>query len=215
MRGVRLEEGGMKVWGRHRWVAFVVGALLLVPSIGAFSQCYNDVLVSAPGTWWADLALPFDSMVEGHPWFRISSGGIYASVIWRDWVCSGAGGWWLSLYYNQPDGCTANYTNPSHAITPPTTGWDLWYTSGSQCGSFTGLPLPSVSGGTPGDTTAPVLTAPPDTSIECDGALHPDTTGWATATDNCDPNPSITYTDRYGHFGGPCRAGYFLSLIHI
>jgi len=199
----------MRFPGRRCWAIIAAGALVLALGIVSLAQCYDDVLVSAPGTWWEDLSLPYDSMVEGHPWFRLSAGGIYASVVWHDWVCSGAGGWCLSLYYNHPDGCSAYYTNPSHAIIPPITGWDLWYVTGTQCGAFTGLPVPAVSGGESTDTTPPVLTVPPQTSIECDESLHPDNTGWATATDTCDPNPSVTYTDRYGYFAGPCRGGYF------
>jgi len=56
------------------------------------------------------------------------------------------------------------------------------------------------------ETTPPVLTIPPDYTIECDGSDHPDITGWATATDNCDPNPTVTYSDWYG-YGGRCGGG--------
>jgi hypothetical protein len=45
------------------------------------------------------------------------------------------------------------------------------------------------------DTTAPVLTVPADVTIKCGQSTEPSNTGEATATDNCDPNPVITYSD--------------------
>jgi hypothetical protein len=41
------------------------------------------------------------------------------------------------------------------------------------------------------DTTDPVLTCPPDIAFECEMGDP----GVATATDNCDPNPDVDYTD--------------------
>jgi len=49
------------------------------------------------------------------------------------------------------------------------------------------------------ETTPPVLTIPPDITINCDDSDHPDVTGWATVTDTCDPNPTLTYSDQYGY----------------
>lgn len=45
------------------------------------------------------------------------------------------------------------------------------------------------------DNTPPVITCPPNVSIECSSSTDPDSTGFATATDNCDATPSITYSD--------------------
>jgi large repetitive protein len=46
------------------------------------------------------------------------------------------------------------------------------------------------------DTTRPVLVCPADTVITCDTDFDPMNTGFATATDNCDPNPTTpTFTD--------------------
>jgi len=45
------------------------------------------------------------------------------------------------------------------------------------------------------DEVAPVLNCPADTTISCASSILPDVTGSATAVDNCDPNPVITWSD--------------------
>ena len=45
------------------------------------------------------------------------------------------------------------------------------------------------------DSMLPFLTCPSDITIECDASTDPANTGMATATDNCDASPSITFTD--------------------
>jgi len=46
------------------------------------------------------------------------------------------------------------------------------------------------------DTIPPVITCPPDYFAICgECAIEPATTGMATATDNCDPSPVITWED--------------------
>jgi hypothetical protein len=41
----------------------------------------------------------------------------------------------------------------------------------------------------------PVITCPADVTIECGESTLPDNTGYATATGECDPSPTITYSD--------------------
>ncbi len=52
------------------------------------------------------------------------------------------------------------------------------------------------------DTTAPEVTCPSDTTVECDASTDPNDTGVATATDNCDPAPVVDYSDSVA--GGSC-----------
>ncbi len=45
------------------------------------------------------------------------------------------------------------------------------------------------------DTTPPSITCPSDRTIECDEPTDPSNTGSASATDTCDPNVTIIFTD--------------------
>ncbi len=56
------------------------------------------------------------------------------------------------------------------------------------------------------DTLAPVMTCPPDLTIECTVNTLPGTTGAATATDNCDISPTIISSDVT--VAGPCPQTY-------
>jgi len=48
------------------------------------------------------------------------------------------------------------------------------------------------------DNVPPVLTCAADTTVECGADPDPATTGQTTATDNCDPAPTVTYEDWVG-----------------
>ena len=65
------------------------------------------------------------------------------------------------------------------------------WTATDACGnSSTCLQLITVQ-----DTTPPVISCPSDITIQCDDDTSPASTGVATATDNCDPSPEITFDD--------------------
>jgi len=60
------------------------------------------------------------------------------------------------------------------------------------------------------DNTAPVITCPADALVGCDASTHPDDTGYATATDNLDDNPAVTYADSaFTQTDGCTYTGYF------
>ena len=56
------------------------------------------------------------------------------------------------------------------------------------------------------DDTAPIVTCPSNITIECSDDFTPAGAGYATSTDNCDPNPTETYTD--ATINGNCPDNY-------
>jgi len=58
------------------------------------------------------------------------------------------------------------------------------------------------------DTTAPVITCPPNAVVNSTNPA-PAQTGTATATDNCDPNPVVTYSDAVAP--GSCAGSYVIT----
>jgi hypothetical protein len=45
------------------------------------------------------------------------------------------------------------------------------------------------------DSVPPMITCPADITLQCTDGLGLEETGMATATDNCDPAPILTFTD--------------------
>ncbi len=59
------------------------------------------------------------------------------------------------------------------------------------------------------DTTPPVVTCPSGITIECSDDFTPDGAGYATSTDNCDPDPTETFTDAI--VDGNCPDNYSIE----
>ena len=55
------------------------------------------------------------------------------------------------------------------------------------------------------EDTPPAITCPPDLQVDCAFDLTPDATGYAAATDNCDPDPAIAYSDISTPGADPCN----------
>ncbi len=65
-----------------------------------------------------------------------------------------------------------------------------------ECGAAdTAVTLVTVNLNTP-----PVITCPPDITIDCSASTEPANTGYATATDDNDPSPTISYSDVVGDY---------------
>ena len=47
------------------------------------------------------------------------------------------------------------------------------------------------------DDTAPVVTCPTDAGIDCNASTAPAVAGYASATDTCDPNPTVVFADSF------------------
>ncbi|MFH1220889.1 MAG: hypothetical protein V1694_10605, partial [Candidatus Eisenbacteria bacterium] len=63
------------------------------------------------------------------------------------------------------------------------------------------------------DTTDPDITCPSDIRVAYGESTEPSHTGSATATDNCDPSPRITYGDQI--LGGPCPQSYSIARTWV
>lgn len=63
------------------------------------------------------------------------------------------------------------------------------------------------------DSVAPVISCPADVTIQCSGSTDPTSTGNATATDNCDATPLVTFSDVTA--GGSCPQGIAITRTWV
>ncbi|MEI6750133.1 MAG: Ig-like domain-containing protein, partial [Bacteroidota bacterium] len=81
------------------------------------------------------------------------------------------------------------------------------WTATDNCGNFSTCPQTI----TVHDITAPVITCPADITVNCEDSSVPASTGTATATDNCDAAPVVTFVDVTTP--GSCAGNYVITRI--
>ncbi|HZV44030.1 MAG TPA: prealbumin-like fold domain-containing protein, partial [Saprospiraceae bacterium] len=79
------------------------------------------------------------------------------------------------------------------------------WTSADHCGNSSNC----VQTITVIDNVGPVVSCPPNVTVQCTGNTLPANTGTATSTDNCDPTPVITSTD--ATVAGSCPQAYIIT----
>jgi PKD repeat protein len=95
-----------------------------------------------------------------------------------------------SYSWTGPAGFSSNEQNPMiPGATADSVG--MYVVAVTNVGSCTGQASTTVEM----DSTKPVLSVPPDTTVECGAETDPMVTGQASATDNTDPAPSVAYSD--------------------
>ena len=152
-------------------------------------------LYDAPGTYTVTLLATSSGVsnsatgtvtVYDNPTASASNGGPYCPS--ETIELSAAGG--TSYSWSGPNGFTSSLQNPTianvsslHAGTYTVT---VTGTGGCSDQASTTVDI---------DTTPPILTTPPDVTIECGDATDPAQMGQASATDTDDPTPTVTYSD--------------------
>jgi hypothetical protein len=85
------------------------------------------------------------------------------------------------------------------------------WTATDHCGNTAATPCTQTI--TVVDTGKPTVTCPVNASVECGGSTEPAATGTATASDNCDPNPTVSYSDTVVSGSAGCPLGKVISRV--
>jgi hypothetical protein len=110
-----------------------------------------------------------------------------------------------SVILSGNSGGTWNTGEETSSITIFTSG-DYYVFNTNGCGSDTSNHI-IVEVGV--DNFPPVITCPPSITLNCDDSTDPANTGDATASDDCDPDPTIAYTDDFSD--GTCAQSYTIA----
>ena len=147
-------------------------------TITASDVCDNAMTpVTVVYTWKIDTTAPvMTGLPSATASYQCRSDVPAAPTVTANDNCDGA----LSVTYNQTsvtNGCVVTITRTWRAV--------------DTCGT----PANFTQTITVRDTIPPVITCPPDRELGCEGSTNPSQTGTATATDNCAPAPTVTYSD--------------------
>jgi len=162
---------------------------------GASASANPSHLYSAPGTYTATLTVTSSGVtssysdtitVNPNPVATAANGGPYCAGDTIELTATGG----TSYSWSGPNGFSSSLQNPT---IPSATGADAGvysvivtdvYGCTDQASTLVEV-----------DAAAPTLTVPADATIECGGSVDPAQTGMATATDDTDPSPTVSYSD--------------------
>ena len=173
--------------------------------LGLNNSCHiyvngNEISYSVSGTeisGTSDTSYPFRVGRKSDDSFELHS---YVSQIafFNEALSAGA----VSALYNSHDG--SPYSDWPETCAGNNTIERTW-TATDECGnSASEIQTIYVT-----DTEAPVITLPADITVECGDDITPTGTGSATATDNCDSDPTVTFSD--ATTPGSCAGNYIIE----
>jgi hypothetical protein len=102
----------------------------------------------------------------------------------------------MKLLVTASDNCGSPTVTVTHVDggTPCAKTRTFTITATDGCGNAVVTPSTVVDTWTD-DTTPPMITCPSDAQLQCGDSTEPNDTGAATATDDCDSSPTVTYSD--------------------